>query len=185
MQSSSARWSNMALASQIPPPTMRTRNNNSTALAIRRSRAVSTYLSGPGCSLMRRIITRESACGKELAAVEFRLAGGYATRRRRGGRSPRHRLLHHGDELLERERLGQEIELLVVGQRLVEGVLCVAGHKDDLDVGFALLELFHQRRPVHFRHDHVRHHDVDLPALLFELLERLDAVAGLDHGVAA
>src|SRR5262249_30324625 len=40
-QSSSRRCSNMALASQIPPPTTTMRKNSKTALAIRRSRAVS------------------------------------------------------------------------------------------------------------------------------------------------
>ena len=40
------------------------------------------------------------------------------TQRRRCGPSPRHRLLHHGDELLEGERLGQEIELLRSGTLL-------------------------------------------------------------------
>src|SRR5258708_5309926 len=45
MQSSRRRCSNMALASQIPPPTTTRRKNRSTAFAIRRSRAVSTYFS--------------------------------------------------------------------------------------------------------------------------------------------
>src|SRR5262249_48785742 len=47
-QSSSRRCSNMALASQIPPPTTTMRKNSKSALAIRRSRAVSTYLSCRG-----------------------------------------------------------------------------------------------------------------------------------------
>src|SRR6516164_6045271 len=49
-QSSSWRCSNMALASQIPPPTTTMRKNSKSALAIRRSRAVSTYFSCFGCS---------------------------------------------------------------------------------------------------------------------------------------
>src|SRR5215471_974134 len=49
-QSSSWRCSNMALASQIPPPTTTMRKNSKSALAIRRSRAVSTYLSPFGAS---------------------------------------------------------------------------------------------------------------------------------------
>src|SRR5437016_12503001 len=57
--------------------------------------------------------------------------------------SARHRLLHHRDELLERERLGQEVELLAVGQALFEGILRVAGHEDDLDVRIALAQLLH------------------------------------------
>src|SRR5262249_33453046 len=49
-QSSSRRCSNMALASQIPPPTTTMRKNSKSAFAIRRSRAVSTYLSPVGAS---------------------------------------------------------------------------------------------------------------------------------------
>ncbi len=49
-QSSSRRCSNMALASQIPPPTTTMRKNSKSALAMRRSRAVSTYLSPFGAS---------------------------------------------------------------------------------------------------------------------------------------
>ena len=96
-----------------------------------------------------------------------------------------HRLLHHGDQLPERERLGQEIELLVVGQALVEGVLGVAGYEDDLDLGVALLELLHQGRTVHLRHDHVGDDEINRSVATLELLQRLDAIAGLDHGVAA
>src|SRR5262245_65307799 len=99
--------------------------------------------------------------------------------------SPRYGFLHHPDKLLERERLGQEVELLAVGQVLVEGVLGIARHKNDLDIGLALPELLHQRRSVHLRHDHVGDHDVDVAALPFELRERLEAVAGLDHGITA
>src|SRR5262249_33323087 len=48
-QSSSRRCSNMALASQIPPPTTTMRKNSKSALAMRGSRAVSTFLSCRGC----------------------------------------------------------------------------------------------------------------------------------------
>ena len=45
-------------------------------------------------------------------------------------------------------------------------------------------QLLEQRRPVHFRHDHVRHHQVDV-SVLVESLDRLDTVAGFQHRVAA
>ena len=50
------------------------------------------------------------------------------------------------DELLQRERLGQEIVTARVRQALLEGVLGVAGHEDDLEVGVALAQLLEQRR---------------------------------------
>ena len=51
--------------------------------------------------------------------------------------------------------------------------------------GIALAQLLQQRRPVHLRHDDVGHHEIDLAAVALELLQRLDAVAGLDHRIAA
>src|SRR4029077_1652595 len=161
----------MALASQMPPPTIRTRKSSNTAFAIRRSRAVSTYLSpfGGSGSFMPQSYRAMATDGM---AQPQRL-------------SSRHCFLHHLDQLLEGERLGEEVELRRIGQALVEGILGVTRHEDDLDIGLALLELLHQRGPVHFRHDNVRDDDVDFSALLFELLQRLDSIAGLDHGVAA
>src|SRR4051794_1800657 len=47
----------------------------------------------------------------------------------------RHRLLHGRHELAQRERLGQEVELLAFGQALLERVFRVAGDEDELDVG--------------------------------------------------
>ena len=43
-----------------------------------------------------------------------------------------HRFLYGADQLLERERLGQERKLLALRQALGEGFLGVAGHEDDL-----------------------------------------------------
>ena len=52
-------------------------------------------------------------------------------------------------------------------------------------VRIALAQLLEQRRPVHLRHHHVGHHEIDLAAVLVEHLDRLDAVAGLEHRIAA
>src|ERR1700757_2629640 len=73
-----------------------------------------------------------------------------------GEPSPRlHRLLHRGDELAQRKRLWQEVELLAFGQALLEGVLGIAGDEDELDVGVLLAHRLEQRRAVH-----LGHHDV-------------------------
>src|SRR5580692_10247199 len=77
-----------------------------------------------------------------------------ASYRRRGcqsisccaARSLPHRLLHGADQLLQGERLGQEIVLARIRQALLEGVLGVAGHEDDLEVGIVLAQLLEQRR---------------------------------------
>src|SRR3974377_855522 len=91
-----------------------------------------------------------------------------------------HRLLYDRDELLKGERLGQEIELLVIGQAL-ESVLGIARHKDDLDIRIALAQLLNQCGPVHFRHHHVGDDKIDATTASVELFQRLDAVAGLYH----
>src|SRR3954462_14007400 len=78
-----------------------------------------------------------------------------------GPASRRHRLLHGLDELLEAEGFGEKVEVLAIGQVLLEGVLGVARHEDDLQVRVALAQLAQQRRAVHLRHDHVRDHEVD------------------------
>ena len=52
-----------------------------------------------------------------------------------------------------------------------------------LSVGIALAQLLEQRRAIHFRHHHVGDDEVDIAAMLLELLDRLDAIAGLDHPV--
>src|SRR5262249_37729912 len=70
------------------------------------------------------------------------MRGGIAVSRLAAARdSSRHGFLHHLDQLLEGERLGEEVELRRVGQALVEGILRITRHEDDLDVGLALLEL--------------------------------------------
>src|SRR6185312_15021064 len=72
--------------------------------------------------------------------------------RRRSPALHRHGLFHFGDELLERERLGEKIELLPVGgQMLLERILGVAGHENDLQLRVALAQFAQQRRAVHFR----------------------------------
>src|SRR5262249_22700839 len=125
-QSSSRRCSNMALASQIPPPTTTTRKNSKSALAMRRARAGSTYLSCPGCSgastpkswranALRGMGVRVPQAARRNGLERRTLRQDEKARRL----SPRHGFLHHLDELLERERLGQEVELLVIGQILV------------------------------------------------------------------
>src|SRR5215211_2336411 len=65
-------------------------------------------------------------------------------------------LLHHRDELLEREGLGQEGELAALGEVLLERILGIPRDEDDLQRGIALAHLLQQRGPVHFRHHHVR-----------------------------
>ena len=53
------------------------------------------------------------------------------------------------------------------------------------DLRIALAQFLQQRRAVHLRHHHVRHHEIDLAVVPLELLQRLDAIAGFDHRVAA
>src|SRR3954451_10495028 len=67
----------------------------------------------------------------------------------------RHRLLHGRHELAERERLGQEVELLALAQALLECVFRVAGDEDELDVGVLLAYRFEQCRSICLRHGSV------------------------------
>ena len=54
-----------------------------------------------------------------------------------------------------------------------------------LSVGVALAQFLEQRRSIHFRHHYVGNDEIDIAAMLLELLDRLDAIAGFDHPVAA
>src|SRR5436190_10829463 len=96
-------------------------------------RVSSRISQGAQSGLQQQHVARMSAatCGKMASEprISQRAQSGL-----RANFSARHRLLHHRDELLERERLWQEVELLAVGQALFEGILRVAGHEDDLDV---------------------------------------------------
>ena len=83
-----------------------------------------------------------------------------------GSRLPPERLLDRDGELLERERLGQEVEVLAVGQVLLEGLLGIARDEDDLELRPGLAELAQERRPVELRHHHVGDDEVDLAACL-------------------
>ena len=95
------------------------------------------------------------------------------------------RLLDRDGELLQRERLRQEVEVLALRQVLAEGVLGIAGDEDDLQVRPRLAQLAEQRRPVELGHHHVGDDEVDLAAGLLHHLERLDAGGRLVDLVAA
>jgi hypothetical protein len=73
-----------------------------------------------------------------------------------------HRLLDRLGELLEAERLGQEGEVGLALEVAGERVLGIAGNEHDLGGDAALAQLLEQRRPVHHRHHHVGHDQVDL-----------------------
>src|SRR5581483_1905240 len=60
----------------------------------------------------------------------------------------RHRLLHRGDQLAQREWLWQERELLVLGQALFERILRISRDEDDLHLRIALAHRLEQRGPV-------------------------------------
>src|SRR5262249_35300002 len=102
-----------------------------------------------------------------------------------GLRLLRHCVLHFRDQLLERERLGQELELAAVRQALGERLLGIARYKDDPQLRAALAQFLEQRGAVHLGHDDVGHDEIDLAWVPLEHLDRLDAVAGLEHAVAA
>src|SRR5262245_38740627 len=156
----------MALASQTPTPTRTRKKASITRLAIRRSRSVSAPWSSE--VLDRSSITAAASAGGMGIPDADRVA-----RMQRAARSsPRHCLLPRGDELLQGEGLGQKIELLLVGHALVERILGIARHEDDLDVGVALAQLLQKGRAVHLRHDHIRDHEIDLTAPTLKLLER-------------
>ena len=57
--------------------------------------------------------------------------------------------------------------------------------EDDLELRIALAQLLEQRRAVHFRHHHVGDDEIDHAAVLLQHLDRLDAIAGLEHRIAA
>src|SRR5207248_8747457 len=97
----------------------------------------------------------------------------------------RHGFLYRRDQLAKRERLWQEGKLLVLRQALLEGIFGIAGDEDDLEVRIAAAHRFQERRAVHFRHHHVRHHQIDRALFFLERLHRLDAVRRLDHAVTA
>src|SRR4051812_2906468 len=83
------------------------------------------------------------------AAPAFEALWRKSAHRPRSKRLLRHRLLHCLDELLQAERLGEEVELLAFGQVLAEGVLGVARDEDHLEVGIELAQLAKERRPIH------------------------------------
>ena len=85
----------------------------------------------------------------------------------------------------QRERLWQEGKLLVLRQALLEGVFGIARDEDDLEIGIFLAHRLQQRRAVHFRHHHVGDDEIDRAVPFLQRLQRLDAVGGLDHAVAA
>src|SRR5258708_6455377 len=72
-----------------------------------------------------------------------------------------HEALDGLDELLEREGLRQEHEVLALRQIARKGVVGVAGDENDLGVQSAFAQLRQHRRAVHFRHDDVRNDKVD------------------------
>ena len=81
--------------------------------------------------------------------------------------------------------LARKSNLRAFGQVLLERVLGVAGHEDDLQVRIALAQFLGERRPVHLRHHHVGDDEIDVAAVALDHLDRLDAVAGFEHRVAA
>src|SRR5579872_4617219 len=96
-----------------------------------------------------------------------------------------HRLFHLGNELLERERLGQKIELAVGGKMLLKSIFGIAGHEDDLEARIARTQFTQKCRAVHLRHHDVRDDEIDLGIGFFQDVNRFDAVTGLQHRIAA
>ena len=54
-----------------------------------------------------------------------------------------------------------------------------------LRLGIAAAQFAQQGRSVHLRHDHVGHHEIDPAVDFLQHIDRLDAVAGFEHGIAA
>src|ERR1700731_5212745 len=152
----------MALASQIPPPIKTASSARSTTLPNRRSASLSGAVPAARCSSSSMTINANeypcSAC---------------------------HGLFHRRHQLLQGERLRQKPELRPIRQALFESIFRVTRDENDLDIGIAFAELLHQCRPIHFRHDHIGNNKVDLAALSFELFQRLEAVARLNHSISA
>src|SRR5262249_18395631 len=81
------------------------------------------------------------------------------------------RVLHLAGELLQAKGLGEEVDVGVLVEPAAEIVLGVAGDEDDLHVGATGADLARQGRPVHPRHHHVGHQEVDAAALAADDLE--------------
>ena len=81
--------------------------------------------------------------------------------------------------------LGRNENCSPLRQALFERLLGIARDEDDLQLRIALAKLLEQRRAVHLRHHHVGDDEVDRAAVLLEHFHGLDAVLGLEHGVAA
>src|ERR1700722_4552797 len=77
-----------------------------------------------------------------------------------------HEALDGLDELLERERLRQEHEVLTLREITRECIVCVAGDENDLGGQPAFAQFRQHGRAVHFRHDDVRNDEVNWFACL-------------------
>src|ERR1700724_1045775 len=152
----------MALASQIPPPIKTASSTRSTTLPSRRPASLSD--AGPAARCPPPPMT--------INANEYPCAACHGFFRRR-------------HQLLQGERLRQKPELRPIRQALFESIFCVTRDENDLDIGIAFAELLHQCRPIHFRHDNIGNKKVHLAALSFEVLQRLEAVARLNHSISA
>src|SRR5581483_1824598 len=88
------------------------------------------------------------------------------------------RFLNFGNQLLEREGLSEECVLLLTRQVLAERFLGIAGDENDLYVLIAAAKLLEQRGSVHFGHNDIRNHKVDV-TVPFKGLNGFKPVAGL------
>src|SRR5579859_558254 len=95
-----------------------------------------------------------------------------------------HDFLHLEGKLLEREGLGEEMDVGIVADALAKGILGVARDEDDLHVGSGLAHLLDQGWTVHARHHHVGDDEMDRFRLGLDDLQRRLAALRLEHGVA-
>ena len=93
--------------------------------------------------------------------------------------------LHGFDQLLQTEGLRQKAKILALGQVFGEGILGIAGHENDLGLDTASAQFAEHGRAIHLRHDDVGNDEIDLAAILFDDLQRVQARGRLQHCVAA
>ena len=84
---------------------------------------------------------------------------------------------HSLDQLLQTEGFREETEILSIGQVLGESILGIARYENDLGLDAASAQFAEHGRAIHLRHDDVGHDKIDLAAVFFDDLQRLDARA--------
>src|SRR5262245_18589077 len=93
-------------------------------------------------------------------------------------------LAFHGfDQLLQTEGLWQKTKILAFRQ-MRESVLGISGHENYPRRNPPFAQFGEHARAIHLRHHDIGNDKMDLAALLFDDLQRLDSGSRLQHGVA-